>query len=165
MTLSAAATSEVTVQYRLLSGTAQEGDDAYFRPARSVTFAAGETSKTISAGLRRLRGGALTSGGAGSVQRQRAGRRWRVMRRRCGRPAGSSTTMAAATSWRCSPRGRVVVEGDSGSSRPTRSEPVAASARSLLGELHDGRWQRSRAKTTPRISGTPSFVEGQTSAR
>ena len=30
VTLSAAATSEVTVQYRLLSGTAQEGDDAYF---------------------------------------------------------------------------------------------------------------------------------------
>ena len=49
VTLSAAATSEVTVQYRLLSGTAQAGDDAYFpTSARSVTFAAGETSKTIS---------------------------------------------------------------------------------------------------------------------
>ncbi|MCP5256186.1 MAG: tandem-95 repeat protein [Zoogloeaceae bacterium] len=49
VTLSAAATSEVTVQYRLLSGSGLAEVDAYFpTSARSVTFAAGETSKTVS---------------------------------------------------------------------------------------------------------------------
>lgn len=49
ITLDRAATNDVTVAYRLLSGTAQTGADVYsYGSGTSVTFAAGETSKTVS---------------------------------------------------------------------------------------------------------------------
>ena len=48
ITLSEPAQEPVTVDYRFLSGTGQAGDDAYFwNSGSSVTFAAGETSKTV----------------------------------------------------------------------------------------------------------------------
>ncbi len=48
LTLDRPATSDVTVGYRLLSGTGQAGSDAYdFNSGNSVTFAAGETSQTV----------------------------------------------------------------------------------------------------------------------
>ncbi|HQX06285.1 MAG TPA: Calx-beta domain-containing protein, partial [Zoogloea sp.] len=49
ITLSEAATNNVTVGYRLLSGTAQAGSDVYDygSSGTSVTFAPGETSKTV----------------------------------------------------------------------------------------------------------------------
>ncbi|WP_299682839.1 Calx-beta domain-containing protein, partial [uncultured Roseobacter sp.] len=48
ITLSEPSDQPVTVEYRFLSGTAQAGSDAYsFNSGTSVTFAAGETSKTV----------------------------------------------------------------------------------------------------------------------
>ena len=48
ITLSEPSDEAVTVEYRFLSGTAQAGSDAYsFNSGTSVTFAAGETSKTV----------------------------------------------------------------------------------------------------------------------
>lgn len=48
ITLSEASEDPVTVSYRFLSGTGQAGDDAYDSfSGTSVTFAAGETSKTV----------------------------------------------------------------------------------------------------------------------
>ena len=135
------------MQYRLLSGTAQEGDDAYFpssaqrdlrrgrdledhqRTGQCGDFVA-EPDEAVVLEVFSASGGAALAG----------------MRRRCGRPAGSSTTMAAATSWRCSPRGRWWSRAIRGQAGQLRSEPVAAGTRSLLGELHDGRWQRARGR-------------------
>ena len=120
VTLSAAATSEVTVQYRLL-GTAQEGDDAYFpSSARSVTFAAGETSKTVSV---RVTGDSVAEPDEAVVLE-------------CSAPAaggaGGDATTLRATGWILDDdgsgnklalfhRGRWWSRAIRGSSRPTRS--------------------------------------------
>ena len=49
ITLSEASSTPITVEYRLIGGTAGAGTDVYsFNSGDSVTFAAGETSKTVS---------------------------------------------------------------------------------------------------------------------
>ena len=100
VTLSAAATSEVTVQYRLLSGSGLAEVDAYFpRVPRSVTFAAGETSKTVSV---RVTGDSVAEPDEAVVLEvfsASGGRRLPETRQPCGPPAGSLMTTAPATSW------------------------------------------------------------------
>ena len=104
MTLSAAATSEVTVQYRLLSGTtAQEGDDAYFpSSARSVTFAARRDLEDRQRGVNGDFVAEPDEAVVLEVFSASGGRRWRVMRRRLGDRLDPRRRWQWQQ-WRCSP--------------------------------------------------------------
>jgi hypothetical protein len=164
--LSAPASNDVTVQYRLLSGTAQAGDDAYYpTPLRSVTFAAGETSKTIDI---RVNADSLDEPDEAVVLEVYSASDGAVL-------AGGATTLRA-TGWILDDDGNgnklamfasrpVVVEGDSGTTQAHfelwLSRP-APQAFTVDYSTVDG--SAIAGEDYVASSGTISFVQGQTSA-
>lgn len=106
--LSEPASIPVTVGYRLLSGTASVGGDVYdYFSGDRVTFAVGETSKTVAW---RIDGDAEIEADE-AVVLEGLGRLpvaplWLATPPCCAPPVGCSTTTAATTSCRCSHRVR-----------------------------------------------------------
>jgi Domain of unknown function (DUF4347)/Calx-beta domain/PKD domain len=164
VTLSAPATEAVTVFYRLLSGTAQARSDAYFQGFLSVTFAAGETSQTVSV---RVDGDNVVESDEAVVLE--------VYNATGAVLAGQATTLRA-TGWILDDDGEgnklalfvsnpTVVEGNDGNQQATfevsLSRPAPA-ALSLTYQTVDG--SAVAGEDYQAVSGTLDLVAGQTSA-